>query len=126
MIHDQKLLSGTQNHIHAGYFGNFLRFQLRVTTYDGHVSRRRNFKRFFYNLSAFFIGMLRYRAGIDDENIGGISKIDGIKARFLKKPADRRGFRVIEFTPQCIKCNFLVHSQDAKLGFLLYCWIVLL
>ena len=64
---------------------------------------------------ALLIGIFGNGTCIDNENVGGIDKIYFEITLFLKFSGDGRRLRIIEFTPQRIKCDFLHPSAKLNL-----------
>jgi len=64
---------------------------------------------------AFLIRIFRNRAGVDNEDVRGLCKIDLLIALLLKHPRNGGGFGVIELAAQGIKSDFF-HVEAAKIS----------
>jgi len=79
MFCDVEFFRCTQHKVNAGNRSNFIWFQLRITTGNDHEALRRFALNSSYDLPAFFVGIIGYRAGIDNVHVSFVGKVFLIK-----------------------------------------------
>lgn len=111
----------TEYGIHTRYASDFLWFQLGITSHYGHVAVGRNGPGLPYDLPAFAIRIFRYRAGVDDEDIGCVGEINAAVTTFLKSAREGGGLREVELTAERIKGHLFHGAKILKIrrGFFL-------
>jgi hypothetical protein len=64
-----------------------------------------------YYVTAFLVGMLRYRAAVDDTYIGLVVYSHALESALLELAGDGGTLREIELTTQCMKTNSTLHKS---------------
>jgi hypothetical protein len=70
--------------------------------------------KFAYEVTAFFIGVLGYRATVYDTYIGRLIYTNPLEASLLELTGEGRALRKVELTAQCMETYSTFHLKKIK------------
>ena len=71
--------------------------------------------KFAYEVTAFFIGVLGYRATVYDTYIGRLIYTNPLEASLLELTGEGRALRKVEFTAQCMETYSTFHLKKNQI-----------